>query len=90
MSDLESLPESEKLPALPPVIAGANTPEIERRVENFFHSVASNGDARRGFFAGYPNPESITDVLVEDTVRLIPEFHEAWIKSFNMRCARRP
>jgi hypothetical protein len=43
---------------------------------------------RNGFMHG--NPESITDVLVEDTVRLIPEFHEAWIKSFNMRCARRP
>src|ERR1700680_4548811 len=40
MSDLESLPEA-KLSALPPLIAGANTPEIKRRVENFFHSVAS-------------------------------------------------
>src|ERR1700680_91453 len=39
MSDLESLPEA-KLSALPPLIAGANTPEIKRRVENFFHSVA--------------------------------------------------
>src|SRR6266849_3011315 len=26
---------------LPPVLSGANTPEIERRVENFFHSVAA-------------------------------------------------
>ncbi|MGB7846007.1 MAG: tyrosine-type recombinase/integrase [Candidatus Acidiferrum sp.] len=41
MQDVVTLPESENLPALPPVIAGANTPEIERRVENFFHSVAS-------------------------------------------------
>lgn len=40
MSDLESIPEA-KLPALPPVLSGANTPEIERRVENFFHSVAA-------------------------------------------------
>jgi hypothetical protein len=29
------------LPALPPVIAGAFTPEIKERVENFFHSVAA-------------------------------------------------
>src|ERR1700722_21041590 len=41
MSDVVTLPESENLPALPPVIAGAHTPEIARRVENFFHSVAS-------------------------------------------------
>jgi len=41
MSDDLSVPSRENLPALPPVIAGANTPEIERRVENFFHSVAS-------------------------------------------------
>lgn len=43
---------------------------------------------RNAFMHG--NPESITDALVDDTVRLIPEFHEAWIKAFNMRCARRP
>jgi hypothetical protein len=41
MPDNELLPDSENLPALPPVIAGANTPEMSRRVENFFHSVAS-------------------------------------------------
>jgi integrase/recombinase XerC len=29
------------LPALPPVIAGANTPDIEKRVEGFYHSVAA-------------------------------------------------
>ncbi|MFZ0272383.1 MAG: tyrosine-type recombinase/integrase [Acidobacteriaceae bacterium] len=29
------------MPALPPVIAGAFTPEIQERVESFFHSVAS-------------------------------------------------
>jgi hypothetical protein len=40
-SDIESLADSENLPALPPVIAGAFTPEIKERVENFFHSVAS-------------------------------------------------
>lgn len=43
---------------------------------------------RNDFIHG--NPESITDVLVENTVKMIPEFHEAWIKSFNMRCAKRP
>lgn len=41
MTEVESLTETKKLPALPPVIAGADTPEISRRVENFFHSVAS-------------------------------------------------
>src|SRR5271154_5587811 len=41
MSDGLIVPGPENLPALPPVIAGANTPEIKRRVENFFHSVAS-------------------------------------------------
>jgi len=41
MADIESIADSENLPALPPVIAGAFTPEIKKRVENFFHSVAS-------------------------------------------------
>ena len=41
MPDVVVLPESENLPALPQVIAGANTPEIARQVENFFHSLAS-------------------------------------------------
>lgn len=41
MPDVVTLPESENLRVLPPVIAGANTPEIARQVENFFHSVAS-------------------------------------------------
>src|SRR5580704_10658210 len=41
MPDDLTVPGSENLPALPPVIAGADTPEIKRRVENFFHSVAS-------------------------------------------------
>jgi site-specific recombinase XerC len=31
----------ERLPALPPVISGTHTPEVERRVESFFCSVAS-------------------------------------------------
>jgi hypothetical protein len=41
MPDGLIVPGPENQPALPPVIAGANTPEIKRRVENFFHSVAS-------------------------------------------------
>src|SRR5271165_6802297 len=41
MPEVVSVSGSEYLPALPPVIAGANTPEIERRVENFFQSVAA-------------------------------------------------
>jgi hypothetical protein len=41
MSDGVTVPGQENLPALPPVIAGANTPEIAHRVENFFQSVAS-------------------------------------------------
>jgi site-specific recombinase XerC len=40
MSDGLIVPGSQNQPALPPVIADANTPEIKRRVENF-HSVAS-------------------------------------------------
>jgi hypothetical protein len=42
---------------------------------------------RNAFMHG--NPEALTDDLVEDTVRFIPEFHEAWIRSFNLRCAKR-
>jgi site-specific recombinase XerD len=41
MPDDLSVPGRENQPVLPPVLAGANTPEIERRVENFFHSVAT-------------------------------------------------
>jgi hypothetical protein len=41
MPDAVTVSGSENAPALPPVIAGANTPEIERRFENFFHSVAA-------------------------------------------------
>jgi hypothetical protein len=41
MSDGLTVPGRESLPALPPVLSGAHTPEIERRVENFFHSAAS-------------------------------------------------
>lgn len=42
---------------------------------------------RNAFVHG--NPEAISDTLVEDTVRLLPEFHEAWIGSFNLRCSKR-
>ena len=41
MPDGLIVPGRENLPALPPLIAGASTPDIERRVEGFFHSVAS-------------------------------------------------
>jgi len=41
MSDGLTVPGRDNLPAVPPVLSGAHTPEIERRVENFFHSVAS-------------------------------------------------
>ena len=41
MPEVVSVSGSENPLALPPVIAGANTPEIERRVENFFHLVAA-------------------------------------------------
>lgn len=41
MSDGLTVSGQENLPALPPVIAGASTPDIERRVEDFFHSVAA-------------------------------------------------
>jgi hypothetical protein len=36
MPDGLSVPGQKNLPALPPVIAGADTPEISRRVENFW------------------------------------------------------
>ncbi len=42
---------------------------------------------RNAFMHG--NPQSITESLVEQTADMIPEFHEAWIESFNMRCAKR-
>lgn len=41
MSDGVTISGPETLPALPPVMAGAHTPEIERRVEHFFQSVAA-------------------------------------------------
>src|ERR1022692_491197 len=41
MSDGLTVPGSQMLPALPPVLSGSHTPEIQERVESFFHSVAS-------------------------------------------------
>jgi hypothetical protein len=52
-----------------------------------WHHLANVQQQRNAFMHG--NPEAITDSLVEDTARFIPEFHEAWIASFNMRCAKR-
>lgn len=43
---------------------------------------------QRNAFA-HGNPEALSDALVQDTVNLIPKFHDAWIQSFNMRCAQR-
>jgi hypothetical protein len=42
---------------------------------------------RNAFLHG--TPEAISDTLVGETVRLLPDFNEAWIKSFNLRCAKR-
>jgi len=42
---------------------------------------------RNAFVHG--NPQAISDALVQDTIRLLPEFHDAWIRSFNLRCAKR-
>jgi len=42
---------------------------------------------RNAFVHG--NPEAIDDGLVEETVRMLPAFHEAWIDSYNLRCAVR-
>lgn len=36
------------------------------------------------------NPEAINDALVEETVKCMPYFNEAWIHSFNKRCVNRP
>lgn len=41
---------------------------------------------RNAFVHG--KPEAISDELVEQTVTLMPRFHEAWIQTFNMRCAK--
>jgi hypothetical protein len=35
---------------------------------------------RNAFVHG--NPEAITDALVEETVRFLPEFHEGWVQTF--------
>jgi len=43
---------------------------------------------QRNAFA-HGRPESIGDALVQNTVSSIPSFHEAWIQSFNLRCAKR-
>jgi hypothetical protein len=42
---------------------------------------------RNAFMHG--NPESINDALVENTVMIMPDFQQAWIQSFNFRCAKR-
>ena len=44
-------------------------------------------ELRNAFIHG--NPESIGDSLVAETVEMVPEFHHAWIASFNLRCAKR-
>jgi hypothetical protein len=41
-------------------------------------------ERRNAFIHG--TPEAIDDALVDDTARLMPRFHEAWIRSFNLRC----
>lgn len=43
---------------------------------------------RNAFVHG--NPEAINDALVDETARLLPEFHAAWIRSFNLRCTFAP
>lgn len=48
----------------------------------------NNLQKQRNAFA-HGNPQAISDALVEDTVRLLPEFHDAWIRSFNLRCVKR-
>ena len=41
MTDSVSIPDANKLPALPPVIAGSFAPEIQERVESFYNSIAA-------------------------------------------------
>lgn len=43
---------------------------------------------RNAFVHG--DAEAISDALVEETMRLFPSFQDAWIKSYNLRCAKRP
>jgi len=61
-------------------------PEVRQRVEADVIGATDLAVSR----SGNGNPEAISDTLVDETVRLLPEFHEAWIKSFNLRCAKRP
>jgi hypothetical protein len=51
-------------------------------VRNHLETVQS----RRNAFT-HGKPEAISDLLVSETVLAMPRFHEAWIKSFNLRCA---
>ena len=43
---------------------------------------------RNAFVHG--RPEAINDALVEDTVNMMPSFQDAWIQTFNKRCAKHP
>jgi hypothetical protein len=42
---------------------------------------------RNSFVHG--SPEAISDQLVNETVMAMPSFQQAWIESFNLRCAKR-
>lgn len=44
-------------------------------------------EQRNAFMHG--NPEAISDGLVEETVKMMPAFQEAWTQAFNLRCAKR-
>jgi hypothetical protein len=41
---------------------------------------------RNAFIHG--DAEAISEALVEETMKLFPSFQEAWIKTYNLRCAR--
>jgi len=45
LTDPVPIAGQEALPASPPVIAGAHTPQMQERVENLFHSIAAILDA---------------------------------------------
>ena len=43
---------------------------------------------RNAFVHG--KPEAIGDALVDEVVKMMPDFQDAWIQSFNRRCAKHP
>jgi len=63
--------------------------DLETLEYSDIRSHLENLQKRRNAFM-HGTPEAINNELVDETVQLLPRFHEAWIHAFNLRCARRP